>query len=191
MKKTAVTAAPLSPLIAERWSPRAFDANHQATDAEVLSLIEAGRWAPSANNTQPWRFTVARRGEGLFNAIVGTTSGFNQAWVPNASVVILVSAIKLNADGNPHRTFMFDCGLAVQNILLQAEALGLAGHVLAGFDREAMPFAAGVPEDLQVVMLVAVGKATDASVLPEGARERELLERSRLPLDEIVLAGKP
>jgi nitroreductase len=191
MKKTAVTAAPLAELIAERWSPRAFDAAHQASDAEILAVLEAGRWAPSANNGQPWRFSVARRGSGLFNAMVGATTGFNQAWLPNASFLVLVSAVKLNAEGNPHRTFMFDCGLAVQNMLLQAEASGLAGHVVGGMDREAMPFAAGVPDDLQVVMLVAIGKPTDASVLPEGAREREVLERSRLSLDDIVIVGKP
>lgn len=191
MKKTAVTAAPLAELIAERWSPRAFDSSYSVSDADVLSLLEAGRWAPSANNGQPWRFSVARRGSGLFNAMVGATTGFNQAWLPNAAALILVSAVKVNAEGNPHRTFMFDCGLAVQNILLQATSMGLAGHVVGGMDREAMPFAAGVPDDLQVVMLVAVGKQADASVLPEGAREREQLSRSRLSLDDIVVIGKP
>ncbi|MDQ1617936.1 MAG: hypothetical protein QOE19_505, partial [Actinomycetota bacterium] len=62
MTKTAATSAPLHPLLAERWSPRAFDTNATVTDAQMTALLEAARWSPSANNSQPWRFLVARRG---------------------------------------------------------------------------------------------------------------------------------
>jgi len=53
MKKTAITAAPVLPVIAERWSPRAYDENYAISQHELLSILEAGRWAPSANNAQP------------------------------------------------------------------------------------------------------------------------------------------
>lgn len=60
--KTATTAEPLHPLLAERWSPRAFDPEHQLTERQTTALLEAARWAPSAGNSQPWRFAVAHRG---------------------------------------------------------------------------------------------------------------------------------
>ena len=59
--KTATTAAPLHPLLAERWSPRALDPRHELAEDQLTALLEAARWAPSASNTQPWRFAVALR----------------------------------------------------------------------------------------------------------------------------------
>ena len=58
----AVTAAPILDVLAERWSTRIFDAETPIDEAALASALEAARWAPSANNTQPWRFVVARRG---------------------------------------------------------------------------------------------------------------------------------
>ena len=63
MRKTARTAVPVHPLLAERWSPRGFDRDLLVSDEDVTALLEAARWAPSAGNSQPWRFLVARRGE--------------------------------------------------------------------------------------------------------------------------------
>src|SRR5260221_635711 len=58
MRKTASTAVPVHPLLAERWSPRGFDQSHQVSENQVTALLEAARWAPSAGNSQPWRFLV-------------------------------------------------------------------------------------------------------------------------------------
>ena len=192
LKKTAVTAAPLNELIAERWSPRVFDANHALSDKDLLSILEAGRWAPSANNVQPWRFSVARRGDGLFDSVVGATSGFNQAWLPNASSLILVSIPELTPDGQPYKSAMLDAGLAIQNMLIQTTSLGLYAHVVAGMDREAMVKVVNLPENLHPVVLVAVGKHGDVDAIAgTPLHEREVAERTRLALDEIVLVGKP
>ena len=60
--RRAVTEAPIEEILSMRWSPRSFDPDAVVTDEQVTSLLEAARWAPSANNSQPWRFAVARRG---------------------------------------------------------------------------------------------------------------------------------
>src|SRR5438067_2324278 len=90
--RNATTEVPLHPLFAQRWSPRAFDADHAVPEAAVTALLEAARWAPSANNTQPWRFVVAHRGDRDFAALLGVLAGGNQVWAKNASVLILVAA---------------------------------------------------------------------------------------------------
>ena len=192
MNKTAITSAPINELLAERWSPRVFDGSYGIADADLRSVLEAGRWAPSANNLQPWRFSVAKRDEALFGEMVAVTSGFNQAWLPNVAALILVSIPELNSQGEPYKIAMFDAGLATQNMLLQAESTGLYAHVVAGMDREAIAKVTNLPAGMFPVVLVAVGKHGDVeSVAGTPLHERETAVRTRLPLEEIVLTGLP
>jgi nitroreductase len=67
--KMADTTVPLHPLLAQRWSPRGFDRAHHLDDTSLQALLEAARWATSANNSQPWRFLVTRRGEQAFTRL--------------------------------------------------------------------------------------------------------------------------
>ena len=87
--KSATTAAALHPILAERWSPRGFDAGHELTTEQITALLEADRWAPSANNSQPWRFAVTQRGTDAFKAILSSLAPRNQAWAHAASGLIV------------------------------------------------------------------------------------------------------
>lgn len=192
MKKTAITAAPVLPVIAERWSPRAYDENYEISQHELLSILEAGRWAPSANNGQPWRFSVAVKGDKLFEPVRNAFLGFNQAWSSRSSALIVISVKNKKEDGSPYPIAVFDAGLAAQNMMLQATELDLIAHPISGIDIPAMHEALELSEDLTVIAALVVGKRADAKVL-EGspAYERELLARVRHDLDDIVLHGKP
>jgi nitroreductase len=191
LKKTAETAVPILPALAERWSPRAYEASHSLSKDELTAVLEAARWAPSANNGQPWRFSVLERGSELHRLVSEQLTGFNQAWAPNASHLVVVSTLTKRADGEPYRSAHFDAGLAVQSMAVQAEALGLAAHVMAGADREEIHRILGLNGELEVLVLVTVGKAADPSTLEGPAHEREVAPRTRLALSEIVLHGKP
>ncbi|MFM6980586.1 MAG: nitroreductase family protein, partial [Micrococcales bacterium] len=137
MNKTAITAAPILPVIAERWSPRSFDHNHVISQHDMLSVLEAARWAPSANNEQPWRFSVANRGDDLHAQLVPLFSGWNQSWAPAASAIIIVSIVHIKADGTENPFAAYDAGLAVANLSIQAQELGLHTHQFAGLDHAA------------------------------------------------------
>ena len=191
MQKTAITSAEIAPVLANRWSPRAYDVNHTASQHELLSILEAGRWAPSANNAQPWRFSVATRGSELFDQIVGALTGFNQAWAPTASALLVISMVNKKADGTPNKNGLLDIGLTAQNMAIQTEELGLSAHMMAGFVGESMREVLELAEDLDPVLVMTIGKRADASVLEGAAYEREVAPRVRLELDEIVLHGKP
>jgi nitroreductase len=192
MSKTAITAAPILPVIAERWSPRAFDENYEISKHELLSILEAGRWAPSAMNGQPWRFSVAVRGDDLFEDVRGALLGFNQEWSKRSSALIVISIKNQKEDGSPYPIAVFDAGLAAQNMMIQSTELGLQAHPISGIDVAAMHKVLDLPEDLTVLAALVVGKRADAKVL-EGtpAYERELQTRVRHDLDDIVLHGKP
>ena len=189
--KTALTAAPIMPVIAERWSPRSFDTTYQLTQGELLSMLEAGRWAPSANNAQPTRFFVVSREDKNHEAISATLAGWNQAWAPNASAIILVAVAATNADGNVNPFAQYDAGQAVAYLTIQAHDMGLHVHQMAGLDIAKAAEILDIPGDLQLIVSAVVGKLAPADQLPEPLHEREIAPRTRLELDEVVVYGRP
>ncbi len=189
--RIAVTSAPILPVLAERWSPRSMDEGYQISDQDLLSVIEAGRWAPSAMNVQPWRFSAAKRGSELFGKIASHLGGFNAAWSPKSAAYIVVSAFTNGDKNDGSTTSQFDAALATSQILIQAQGLGLHAHVMGGIQHADLHAELGYPENLAVLVVVAIGKLAPAERLEGGAYDREVAPRTRLPLDEIVLHGLP
>jgi nitroreductase len=190
MSKIPETSAPISPLLAARWSPRSYDQSHEISDQELLSILEAGRWAASSNNGQPWRFSVAKRGTELHEKVVAGLIGFNQGWAPAASVLIVVS-IKKSDDGSSHKGNFYDAGLAVAQMSIQAQSMDLYTHQMGGILHEQLHKDLGLTDDLEVIVVFSVGKIAPADQLQGGAYEKEVAPRVRLELSEIVLHGKP
>ncbi|MPY78109.1 MAG: nitroreductase [Actinophytocola sp.] len=185
-RKPATTSAAVHELIAQRWSPRAFDPDAKVSEEQLRALLEAARWAPSFGNTQPARFLVGRRGDAVFGRILGTLTGRNQDWAHRAGVLLAGVAVAHNEKGDvPYAEY--GVALAVQNLVLQAVAEGLGAHQMAGFDADALHHAFALPDDVRPVVTIAVGVQADADVL--GAQrlvERERGERSRIPLSEFA-----
>lgn len=190
MSKTAITSAPIMPVLADRWSPRSFDETHELSHHDLLSILEAGRWAPSANNVQPWRFSVGLRGDKVFATIVENLMSWNAAWAPKGSAIIIVSGVVKNHEGVENRWAHFDSGIATANILTQAHELGLHAHVVAGVDFEKLGPALGHGDHLQGLVGIVIGKVAPADKLEGPLFEREVATRVRLELDELVIDGK-
>lgn len=191
MKKTAETRVPVLSAIAERWSPRAYDADYELTNDELVAILEAGRWAPSAMNAQPWRFSVVRRDDAIAETLnKEALFGFNGAWAPHASMIIYISVPETTEDSSPYTIAYFDAGLAAQNMMLQAEALGLAAHPISGFSSEKASQILGLEEGRTAIAALVVGKAASPEILQgTPAYDREIAARHRLALEEIVLHG--
>ncbi len=187
IEKSAATAVPLHELLAQRWSPRAFDPQHELTEHQERALLEAARWAPSASNSQPWRFVVTRRGTAEFDAVLGTLAGGNQVWAQAASALLVVAAETENAQGAPQPWALYDTGQAVAHLSVQAEHEGLAVHQMGDFDRERL---AGVLASGGVtpMVVVALGRRGEHSLLPEPFAGRETADRDRLPLEQLMLS---
>lgn len=190
MTKIPETSAPLMPVLENRWSPRSFDETHEISDQELRSILEAGRWAPSANNGQPWRFSVAKRGSELHEKVVAGLTGFNQAWAPAASALIVVS-VKKGKDGLSSKGNFYDAGLAVAQMIVQAQALDLFTHQMGGILHEQLHESLGLSEDLEVALVFTVGRKDVPEKFEGDALAREIAPRTRLDLSEIVLHGKP
>lgn len=179
--------APVLDAVAERWSTRIFDAEAPIDETALATALEAARWAPSASNTQPWRFIVARRGTPQHAAIVSTLMGFNVGWTPAAGALVVVLTERENAEGKPVIWGEYDAGQAAAFFILQAHASGLHTHTIGGFDRAALSTALEVDARLQPLSIIAVGDLGDYDTAPDELRARETNPRTRRPLSETVV----
>jgi nitroreductase len=187
MRKTATTTVPVHPLLAERWSPRGFDQAHELADDRLTALLEAARWAPSAANSQPWRFLVARRGEQAHARLFAALAPGNQAWAGAASALVLVAARTAGEDGRPQPWALYDTGQAVAALVTQAQADGLAVHQIGGFDTGAVQAGFGLGEALTPVVVLAIGRRDAAAGLPAPLAAREAAPRTRYPVSDLLL----
>lgn len=186
--------APIDPraheLIRRRWSPRTFA--DRPVEAETLRLLlEAAQWAPSSYNEQPWVFLVATRQEPEeYERLLGCLVPFNQGWAKNAPVLMLsVAKLEFERNGKPNRHAYHDVGLAAAQLTLQATALGLFVHQMAGIDADAARETYGIPEGWDPVAAIALGYPGDLESLPEDLRSKETAERTRKPLEDFVFTG--
>jgi nitroreductase len=188
LDRGAQTDAPLLDVLAERWSTRVFDAAAPVDEAALASALEAARWAPSANNTQPWRFVVARRGTAEHARIVESLAGFNQAWAGDAGALVVFAAAS-SSEGAPLTWATYDVGQAAAFFTVQAHASGLYTHQMGGFDAAALSEAFGLAPAFTPVTVMAVGALGDIDAAPEAIRERENTPRTRRPVAESVLVN--
>ena len=190
MEKPADTQFPIHDLLARRYSPRAFDP--RPVDArQVRSLLEAARWAASSFNEQPWYFLVARREDAeQFERMLGCLNERNQAWARNAGVLMLtVAKTTLTPSGRPNRCAVHDMGQASANLALEATALGLGAHQMAGVDLGKVRATYGVPVGFEPQTAIAIGHPGPIDGLPEAFREAERAPRRRKPQHEFVFSG--
>lgn len=177
--------------IKERWSPRAFS-DKKVTLEDLAPLFEAGRWAASSMNEQPWRFIVATKSDDsdLYEAMLACLVEGNQGWAKEAPALLLTLA-KTNFDykNRPNGHAEFDAGAAAAQIALQATAEGLHTHQMGGFIPEKTIADLAIPEGFKPMAFMAIGYQGNADQLPDGLKERELAPRSRKPVEEIVFKG--
>ncbi|GAA1594272.1 nitroreductase family protein [Actinoplanes couchii] len=185
--KNATTTAPLHPLLTERWSPRAFDNRHELSKEQLTTLLEAARWAPSASNTQPWRFAVAERGTEAHTKVLEALAPGNQVWAHAASALIVAAAETTTPDGTERPWAVYDTGQAVAHLSVQAQHDGIAVHQLGGFDRARVTELLGQP-GLTPQVVLAVGRRDEFGVLAEPFAEREAAPRDRVPVENLLVS---
>lgn len=180
---------PIEDIFIRRWSPRAMNAE-LLTEGELHRLFEAARWAPSSYNEQEWRFLYAERNSDEWHLFFDLLMEPNKVWCRNAAALIVVVSKKtFTRNGKANSVHSFDTGLATQNLLLQAAAMSLVGHAMAGFDRDAATRELQVPDDYAVECMIAVGRPGDPRNLPDSLREAEI-PSGRKPIDEIARSGR-
>ncbi|HEY3129573.1 MAG TPA: nitroreductase family protein [Acidobacteriota bacterium] len=191
MEKPAETDRPIHDLLRRRWSPRAFS-QRPVEPEKLLTLLEAARWAPSSFNEQPWSFLVTTtENPGEHDRMISCLVEGNAQWARQAPVLMLsVAKLFFEKNGKPNRHAFHDVGLAVENLVIQATALELVVHQMAGFHVDKARQVYAIPEGHEPVAAIALGYPADPESLSQQLREKEMAPRVRKALREFVFAGK-
>ncbi|HTQ38048.1 MAG TPA: nitroreductase family protein [Pirellulales bacterium] len=175
-------------LFLDRWSPRAMS-GEEISEAELMTLFEAARWAPSSYNNQPWRILYARRNTPHWQVFFDLMVPQNQAWTKNAAaLLVFVSKTTFDFNGKPYPTHSFDTGAAWENLALQAWMKGYVAHGMQGFDYDRAKAALKIPDGFRVEAMAAIGKPGKKELLsPENQKREAPSERKQL--SETVCEG--
>lgn len=180
----------IHPLLSGRWSARGYDVTATIPVAELESILEAGRWAPTGGGVQPVRFVVGVHGDNTFAGIVDGLKRGNQSWAPAAAALILLCTADVPDEPKMHDYGAIDAGLAAAQMITQAQADGWNAHPLGGFRAAAMTERFGIPAGIRPVLTIAVGRIAEPDSVDPDIAERDRRERTRLPLTEVAFAEK-
>lgn len=187
--KETPTDHPIHELLKDRWSPRMFS-DKAISATELQSLFEAGRWAPSSNNLQPWNIVWGIKGSDAHDRIFDVLVEFNQSWAKHAPVLLLGVVNKKTPDGKDNFHALHDLGQFMANLSTQAHSMGIAAHQMAGLDFERARVAFKFPENYHVVTATALGYyGGDASALPKHLADMENNPRQRKSQIEFTFNG--
>jgi nitroreductase len=187
-EKPALADHPIFDLLARRWSTRAF-ADRPVTSDTLASLFEAARWAPSSGNQQPWSYLAAAKENAAEHERLASVLVPGNAWA-RQSPVLALSIATVHRDDKPNRHAYHDLGLANENLVIQAVSMGLAVHMMAGFQVDMAREVFEIPAGHDPVAMIAIGYPGDPESLPEDLRKKDLSPRQRKPIREFVFSGK-
>ena len=174
------------PTIETRRARRAI--TDQSIDRETLDvLFRAALLAPSCANNQPWRFVIVED-EAVLDRVKEHLTGGNYWAKVSSAIVAVASRVDLDCripDGREY--YLFGCGMAAMNLMLQATELGLIAHPIAGFKSNPIKEILNIPEDFTWIALIILGHPTqDHGGLSEKHRGEETAPRDRLPLPDVL-----
>jgi nitroreductase len=182
------SAFKINSIILNRWSPRSMTGEELDNDT-LMSLFEAARWAPSSFNNQPWRFIYAKRNTKYWDTIFDLLVESNKVWAKNAGILIVVISNKnFEYNGKFSITHQYDAGAAWENLALEATSRGLIAHGMQGFDYQKARDRLEIPEDFDVMAMIAIGKKGPKENLPPNLQQKEN-PNDRKPLNEIIMEG--
>ena len=190
MERPGETDPQVLEVIRKRWSPCQFS-DRAIAPATLKVMLDAARWAANSFNEQPWRYMVAtKENPREFERMLACLTEPNQAWAKYVPVLMLSFAKRtFTRNGKPNRVAWHDVGAASCQLTLQAEAMGLRVHQMAGIEAGKIPAVYSVPEDFEPVAAIAIGYPGENPNLPEAIRQRDAVERTRKDFSEFVFEG--
>ena len=179
----------INSIFVNRWSPRSMT-GEEINDDDLMSLFEAARWAPSSFNNQPWRFIYSKRTGSEWSKFLDLLNEGNRIWAKDAGVlVVLTSRKNFEYNEKPSITHQFDAGAAWENLALEASIRGIVAHGMQGFDYLKARENLQIPDNFDVMTMIAIGKRGPIEKLPPKLQQAEH-PNDRKSLKEIIMEGR-
>jgi len=174
-------------IIQERWSPYSFSST-PVEEFKLKAMFEAAGYAPSCNNEQPWMFVYSTQKEvKIFNDYLGFLVDSNRVWAKNAyALVISMARTKFSYNNKPNRHAFHDTGMAVSNLLIQALAMDIYVHQMAGYSVDKVKDYFKLNDDIEPVAMMAVGYMGDGVSLSPELLKRDEKRRPRKSANEFT-----
>jgi nitroreductase len=178
-------------IIKERWSPYALS-QHPVEEFKIKAMMEAAGHAPSCFNEQPWIFVYTTRAdEKVFSDYIGFLAEANQVWAKNAyAVIISMARTRFTHNGKINRFALYDTGMAVSNLLLQAMAFDIHIHQMGGFSVEKVREYFKLGDDVEPIAMMAAGFLGDGADLPAEVIKKDENRRPRKPVNDYVFKNR-
>lgn len=174
----------VDPILYGRWSPRAMSGN-SIPESDFMTIIDAGGWAASSYNEQPWRLIYAKKGTPEWDILFDLLVDLNKQWVKNGAYLAVIYTTKTSTHKNtPFPSGTFSTGSAWQNMALQGTKMGYVVHGMTGFDYEKCASVLQIPDTYKIEAMFTVGEYATSE---EGEEE---IPSPRKPLREWVFEGK-
>ena len=164
------------PILLARHSGRTYDPLRSVSQEQLDQLIEAARWTPSCYGDEPWRFIICDRSSNkdAWNQAHTSLDPSNQTWTQDASVLIVVSHdTKFRRNRKFNMWGAYDTGAAAYGMMLEATAIGLMAHQMAGFDRDKVKALFAIPEDYEPISIMALGYEAENAPDKDQPRKRQ------------------
>ena len=183
-KNAGLAAMTFDEVVRARHSVRAY-ADRPVPAEDIRAICEAARLAPSASNTQTWRFIAVTDRELLDRLCKeGMRKVVSNKWSRQAPLII-VGCSKRDIMANPlgrhmmdSEYYQIDMGIAMEHLVLKATDLGLATCWIGWFNEEGVKRVLGIPDKVRVHVMATVGYAKEGTVVPA--------LHKRKPLDKIL-----
>ncbi len=191
--KSIDVSTPIQPLLAQRWSGICYDPSRPVSQADLRTIMEAARWAPSCFGDQPWRYLVCDKTTNpkAWEQAFACLGEGNQPWCQHAPVLVIICHdTQFVHNDKPNAHAAYDTGAASMSICVQATALGLMTHQMAGFSPDKARELFAIPERYKPFVMMAIGYQVSEAQLPEALKARELKPRARAPLESRFFAGE-
>ncbi len=164
-------------LIHQRESIRNYDPDRPVEKEKLDRILDAGRFAPSASNRQPWRFYLISSREYLERA----HTFYARSWFSDAPHVLIVAGKRSEAwirqtDG--YNSLEPDLTIAMDHLILAAESEGVGSCWIAAFDPEALKQSGILEPDEEVFAMTPLGYQKNGFTKPGN--------KNRKPMDEVV-----
>ena len=192
-EKKIETQEKIHEFISNRWSGRAYDRKQSVAHKDIISLLEAARWAPSCFGEEPWRYIVCNKktSPSAWGKAYSCLTEGNQSWAINAPVLILALANTIFSHNKKlNRWSQYDTGAASMSLCIQATTMGLMVHQMGGFSAERATELFLIPDQYISMAMMAVGYQLPKDEITQEMMERESSERQRNPLAEQFFDGK-